>query len=115
MNPVGASLVRYGFTAGAEGAGAIYPVAAGEAHALATAERSAPVTIDAALLALRAAGARFALAEFADSGELVPLRAVIEGAGFAEVGRVTGFVRDGVDLLILRCDFRESESEAASS
>ena len=104
MSTLAAPLVRYGFTAGAEGAGAIYPVKAGEARKPGTAERSTPVTIDEALAALAMRGARFALAELPDVAEHAELRAALSMAHFGETGRVRDFVDDGVDLVLLRRD-----------
>ena len=94
-------LVRYGFTAGADGAGAIYPPRDGGP---APANGSAPVTIDSAVDALRRDGARFILAEVAGDETQRDLCDALLAHGFQEAGRIADFVDDGIDLRILRLE-----------
>ena len=99
-------LVRYGLTAGAERAGAIFAVR--ERGAL-DGERSPPVTIKRAIEALTNAGARFALAELPDTPDVAPTSDALLARGFSEAGRVADFVDDGVDLRLLILPLRSTE------
>lgn len=121
-----AGLVIYGLVAGTVGAGRVHLVAwetrtsgacGGHAESCATlrdaldAESRAalPPTpgdalISAALGALRQLGARLALAELPDATLFAPMRAVLERAGFARVGEVADYYRDGMPLALWRLD-----------
>ena len=96
--PVG--VLVYGTTAGAVGAGALYGIA--------VAERWRRRGTGAELVrhgaeALRAGGARFALAEVPDDESAVgDVLGLLAAAGFREESRVPDFYRDGVALLFLR-------------
>lgn len=60
--------------------------------------------IDAVASAVVASGGRFIVAELADETALATTIALLRSNGFAEVGRIPDYYRDGVPLTILRRD-----------
>ncbi len=86
--------------AGASGAGALYAVVVSERASL---DVLGSALLDAACDDLKSLGARFALAEVAESGAtLREYRELLESGGFREEGRVADYFSDGIALLLLR-------------
>lgn len=76
-------------------------------HAVAIESRETDVgerLIDAVAAAVVAAGGRFLIAELADETALATTISLMRANGFAEVGRIPDYYRDGVALTILRRD-----------
>lgn len=76
-------------------------------HVLAIESRETDVgerLIDAVAAAVAASGGRFVIAELADETALSTTIALLRSNGFAEVGRIPDYYRDGVPLTILRRD-----------
>ena len=94
-------LVRYGLVAGAQGAGMLWPAGADGAAGNA---RSAPVSVDVAVAALRRAGARFVLAELPGDTDHAGLAGALREHAFGESGRIPDLVDDGVDLHLFRLE-----------
>jgi hypothetical protein len=61
--------------------------------------------LDAALHDIAARGARLVVVEMPAEPALAPVRSFLLGRGFQHEARVRDFVRDGVDLALLRLDF----------
>jgi ribosomal protein S18 acetylase RimI-like enzyme len=102
-------LIVFGEIAGAIGAGRIYCVAVDDG---ARRRGIASALIEAACTELRSRGARFVAIEMAQDPRLDAARAVAARAGFLAEGRVSDYVRDGVDLVLFRRDFRETNNPA---
>lgn len=92
---------RYGLIAGTEGAAAIQP---DHDRAESASDRALAPSIDDALAALRAARARFVLAELPDDGAHADFADALRARGFADIGRIAGYVDDDVDLIMLRLE-----------
>ncbi len=60
--------------------------------------------LDAVASAVRTSGGRFIIAELADEPALTTTIGLLRDQGFAEVGRIPDYYRDGVPLTILRRD-----------
>ena len=76
-------------------------------HVLAMESRETDVgerLIDAVTSAVVASGGRFLIAELADETALATTISLLRANGFAEVGRIPDYYRDGVALTILRRD-----------
>ena len=98
-------LVVFGETAGARGAGRIHLVAVDV-----TARRRgiALNLVDAACTRLREQSARFVMIELPADTRLSGARRLAERAGFHEEGRMEDYLRDGVALVLLRRDLRDT-------
>ena len=94
-------LVRYGLVAGAVGAGMLWPSGADD---VADDARSAPVSVDVAVAALRRGGARFVLAELPGDPQHARLAGALRAIAFGETGRIPDLVDDGVDLHFFRLE-----------
>ena len=94
-----------GFTAGAQGAGALHSiVVAREARRRGTGRS----LLDATVMALAEQGARFVIAEVADDPLFAPVQRLLTAAGFDSEARLADFVRDGVSLVFWRTDINEA-------
>ena len=74
-------------------------------HALVIETRQGDVgerLLEAVASAVKASGGRFMIAELADEPALATTIALLRAHGFAEVGRIPDYFRDGVPLSILR-------------
>jgi L-amino acid N-acyltransferase YncA len=58
--------------------------------------------VDAVIAAVQAVNGRYLIAELADEPALTATLALLRDHGFAEVGRIPDFYRDGVPLVIAR-------------
>jgi ribosomal protein S18 acetylase RimI-like enzyme len=94
-------VVAFGETAGAVGAGRVYFVAV---DASARRRGIATALTEAACAELRERGARFAVIELPEESRLEGAHVVARRAGFSEEARVSDYVRNGVDLVVLRRD-----------
>jgi ribosomal protein S18 acetylase RimI-like enzyme len=76
-------------------------------HVLAVESRESDVgqrLVEAVVSAVQESGGRFVIAELADETALATTIALLRSNGFAEVGRIPDYYRDGVPLVILRRD-----------
>lgn len=76
-------------------------------HALVVESREGDVgerLIGAVVAAVKSAHGRFLIAELADEPALATSLALLRANGFADVGRIPDYYRDGVPLVILRRD-----------
>ncbi|MFL5581427.1 MAG: GNAT family N-acetyltransferase [Gemmatimonadaceae bacterium] len=96
-----AGIALYGLVAGAKGAGKLHFVTVTAAARL---QGVAARLLDAAADDLRRRGGRLVIAETPDDPMTRPGLSLLERSGFVLEGRVAGFYRDGVDLLLLRRD-----------
>jgi ribosomal protein S18 acetylase RimI-like enzyme len=93
-------VIVFGLFGGASGAGRLHFVLVEQA---ARRTGTARALVDAALHALTASGARFALVELPDDPRELPgARDLFRALGFSEESRVDDFYRDGVGLSFLR-------------
>ena len=90
-----------GFTAGAQGAGALHSIVVARETRRRGTGRS---ILDATVMALAEQGARFVVAEVADEPLFAPVHRLFASAGFDSEARLADFVRDGVSLVFWRTD-----------
>jgi ribosomal protein S18 acetylase RimI-like enzyme len=88
----------FGEVAGAIGTGRVHFVSV-----ISSARRHAVGTglCEAAVVDLRAHGARLVVAEIPDEPSFFPGRRLLAHCGFSETGRVADYFRDGTDLVVL--------------
>ncbi|MGQ0715538.1 MAG: GNAT family N-acetyltransferase [Gemmatimonadaceae bacterium] len=94
-------VIVFGETAGARGAGRISLVGVEPSR-----RRRGVATqlLQATCVALRDRGCRFVAVELPTDSRYAAARALVEGSGFREEGRIDDYLREGVALALLRRD-----------